>query len=279
MESNSHYRVVGLSVLLLLAGLIAAGVWLSIGFNKLNYNLFAIYMNESVSGLTVESLVKYNGVKVGYIKKITIDPNYPQTVRLVIAIDSKTPVTPNTYATLITQGLTGSTYLGLGWSKQNIGSLRKIPNEPYPVIMTKPSFYSEIETTLRDIGNAVKEIFSDKNIENVNQIIASLKNITKVINDNDENINKSLSKLPVVIDNFGQMIDSITDASDEVKKTMKSGKEGFDKITRQAITPTVLFLRRLDGIAENLEQISEQIKQNPSVIIRGTTDPQPGPGE
>lgn len=279
MESNSHYTVVGLSVLLLLAGLIIAGIWLSIGFSKLGYNYYTIYMTESVSGLSVDSLVKYNGVKVGIVKKIELSPTYPDVVKIIIAIDSKTPLSSHTYATLITQGITGATSLGLGFSKNNLGSLRRVAGEPYPIIASKPSLYSEIETTLHDLSSTIKRILTKENISNLSQILLNLKNVTNIIDDNNKNIDKTLKDLPLAINKFEHMVDSITIASDEVKNTMKSGKEGFDKITRQAIPPTILFLRRLDGIADNLEQISGQIKQNPSVIIRGTTPPKLGPGE
>lgn len=279
MESNAHYKTVGLIVILLLAGTILAGIWLSVGFTRAQYTYYTIYMKEPVSGLTKDSLVKYNGVRVGSIIQIELNKNQPEVVRLVISVRNDTPLSEYTYASLISQGITGATYLGLLTSDQNMGSLKKIPGEPYLVITTKPSFYHDLETTLRELSQVFKKIFDTENIQNLSQSITNLTKISETIANNNQNINKALKELPEAINKFAQMTQEISVASKQVEQTMKSGKEGFDKIKRQAIPPTVLFLQRLNAIGSNLEQISEQLKMNPSVIIRGTTPPPPGPGE
>ena len=60
---------------------------------------------------------------------------------------------------------------------------------------------------------------------------------------------------------------------------MTSGKIALDKFSQQTIPPAISLLNRLNAIAANLEKVSNQLRQNPSVIIRGTTPPKPGPGE
>lgn len=279
MESSAHYRTVGLIVILLLAGLVTTGLWLSVGFSRAGYTYYAIYMTEPVSGLTKDSLVKYNGVKVGVIKSIELNKFKPQIVRLVIAVENTTPITPYTYATIISQGITGGTYLGLASDNKNLKSLRKVAGEPYLVISTKPSFYHELETTVKKLSEGFTDLFNPTNIQNLNQTIASLRKLSDTLGSNNQNIDKSLKELPNVINKFSKMTETMASASKKVEETMQSGKESFDKINRQAIPPTVLFLRRLDAIGSNIEQLTEQLKQNPSIMLRGTTPPPKGPGE
>lgn len=267
MESKANYTLVGLTVLMLVAGLLSGGLWLSVGFDKKEYHSFTVYMNEPVSGLNEESPVKYNGVRVGYVSDIELSPLDPQRVKLVLKIEEGTPVTIDTQATLISQGITGTTYLGLSATSASLIPLQKTEREPFPVIPYRPSFFYLLE-------------------KNITTTLTYLKKITAAISKNADNIDKSLRELPEVIQSidvstkkFNVMADDVSVAGKQFTKTMSAGKVSIDQISQQTIPPTVLLLRRLDLIAANIEKMSAEMRQNPAIIIRGTTPAKRGPGE
>jgi phospholipid/cholesterol/gamma-HCH transport system substrate-binding protein len=74
MEGRINYTIVGLFVILLLAGLIAFTYWLCKYGGKQEYDLYYVYMSESVSGLSPDVSVKYMGVDVGTVEHIGINP-------------------------------------------------------------------------------------------------------------------------------------------------------------------------------------------------------------
>ena len=78
---------------------------------------------------------------------------------------------------------------------------------------------------------------------------------------------------------FNTMADDVSVAGTQFTTTMKAGKNSIDQISQQTIPAAVIMLRRLDTIAANLEIVSRQLRQNPSVIIRGSAPPTLGPGE
>ncbi|WP_133127506.1 MlaD family protein [Legionella nagasakiensis] len=286
MESKINYTAVGLTVLILTAGLIIAGLWLSIGFERKKYNTYTVYMNESVAGLSEESLVKYNGVKVGQVSNIELSKFDPQRVKISLKIEEGTPITTSTYATLITQGITGTTYLGLSPSSSTFVPLQKTPGEPYPVIPSKPSFFNRLEKNINDISRGFKRILTKENSENLKESLNNLQKISYSIAKNDEHIDKSLQELPKILNElkagirkFSAMTEDMSKAGKQFSITMKAGKESIDKISQQTIPPAIILLRRLDLIAANLENVSAQMRQNPAVVIRGSTPPKPGPGE
>lgn len=286
MESKTNYTIVGLTVLILTAGLIAVGLWLSIGFEKKDYNLYTVYMREPVTGLSEESPVKYNGVKVGLVNAIELSHTDPQKVKITIKIEKDTPVTASTHATLITQGITGTTYLGLSPESSTFLPLQKTPGEPYPVIPSKPSFFNQLEKNINEISQGFKRVLSNENAKNLKKSLANLQRISDVFAQNDNNINRTLNDLPKVVSElkasihqFGIMAGDISTAGKNTTATMKAGKTSIDKLSQQTIPPIVLLLRRLDLIAANLEKVSAQMRQNPAVIIRGNTPQKPGPGE
>lgn len=280
-------------VVILFAALIASALWLSTSFDRKKYKLYTVYMTEPVSGLSDESLVKFNGVRVGTIDNVELTPYDPQKVKIIIRVEDDTPITISTTATLVTQGITGTTYLGLSASSSTLLPLQKLPGETYPVIPTKPSFLSELEQTLRKVGNNINEVsegikraFDLKNTRNLQKALANIQELSKVLAENSKNINQTLRGMPIVIQElkagvkqFRAMSTNLAEAGAQVKKTMASGTLAIDKISEQTIPPFVNLMRRLDTIAANLEKVSNQMRQNPAVIIRGTRAPQSGPGE
>ena len=286
MESQSNYTLVGLTVLILAAGLLSFGMWLSVGFDRKHYNLYTVYVDEAVSGLSNDSVVKYNGVKVGLVDQIELNQFDPQQVKIQLKIEEGTPITISTHASLINQGITGAVYLGLSASSPSPFPLQKTPGEPYPVIPYKPSFLSRLEQSIDDVSVGVKRIFDKENALYLKNSLANMQEVTNVIAKNTTQLNQSLKDLPLLIKELKTGVGKFTDmsgdmstAGKQVTVTMRTGKNAINKITQQTLPPIVLLLNRLDLIAANLEKVSAQMRQNPAVIIRGTAPLKSGPGE
>jgi phospholipid/cholesterol/gamma-HCH transport system substrate-binding protein len=307
LEAKINYTVVGIIVLILIACLIATGLWLSVGFEQKKYNTYAVYMHEAVSGLNNEAAVKFNGVQVGFVRKIELNQNDPQQVKLLLNIEEGTPITTSTSATLISQGITGVTYVGLSANSSDLTPLQKLPGHPYPIIPSKPSLFHQLDSVLKEVSENVNKvsievnrIFDKENAAYIKKTLANFQEITDILAKNSQQIQQSLANANVFLKNtaqvskefpaivtdlkvgvrkFNSMATSVTNAGDEIVETMQSGKLAIDKISQQAVPPAIALLRRLDIIAANLEKISAQMRQNPSVLIRGTKAPKSGPGE
>ncbi len=286
LESKTNFTMVGLTVIILITGLLTAALWLSFGFDRKKYDIYTIYADEAVSGLSDDSIVKYNGVKVGMVNKIELNQFDPQEVKIEIKIEEGTPITTTTQATLINQGITGTTYLGLSATSPSLSPLQKTPGEPYPVIPYKQSFLSQLEKNLTDLSLGIKRVFDKENAEAIKHTLINVQKVSEVVAKNNANINKSLKELPQLISSleasvgrFSDMSRNMSNAGKHVSIAMSAGKNAIDKISQQTVPPIVLLINRLDSIAANLEVVSSEMRQNPAVVIRGTTPPKPGPGE
>ncbi len=158
MEAKTNYTLVGIIVLILIAGLISAALWMSVGFNQKNYSNYTVYLSEAASGLSEESPVKYNGVQVGFVKQIQLNKNDPRQVEIILSIEDGTPITTSTTATLISQGITGVTYVGLSAASANLTPIQKMPGEPYPVIPAKPSLLNQLDAILKEVAESVNKV-------------------------------------------------------------------------------------------------------------------------
>ncbi len=286
MDSKTNYTLVGLVVLILVAGLFSAGLWLSVGFDSKKYDLYTVYVPEPVSGLSDDSVVKYNGVKVGVVNKIELNQFDPQQVKIQLKIEEGTPITSSTHATLISQGITGTTYLGLSATSPSLFPLQKTPGEPYPVIPYTPSFLSQLEKNLHDVSVGIKRIFDKENALSLKIALKNLQTVTDVIANNHQNLDQSLKDLPKLlrglkgtVKKFNSMAEDMSSAGQHVSVTMQAGKNTIDKLSQQTLPPIVLLMQRLDLIAANLEKVSSQMRQNPAVVIRGNSPARSGPGE
>ncbi|MCE0724325.1 MULTISPECIES: MlaD family protein [Legionella] len=286
MEAKTNYTIVGVVVLILLVGLLAAMLWLSVGFNQKKYTTYTVYMHEAASGLTKDAPVKFNGVQVGYVKEIQLNQSDPRQVEILLNIEDGTPVTTSTYATLNSQGITGVTYIGLSASTSDLTPIPQMPGEPFPVIPSKPSVFTQLDSILKkvseDVGSVsdeAKRIFNEENAKHVRHILTNIDHFSKNLAKTSRDFPHMLDELRVGISKFNTMAESLSQAGSSVSKTMGTGKNAIDKISEEALPPVVILLRRLNTISANLEKVSREMRQNPAVVIRGTKPPKPGPGE
>ncbi|MCR9191765.1 MAG: MlaD family protein [Gammaproteobacteria bacterium] len=286
MESKTSYTTVGIAVVTLLFSLLIAALWLSEGLDRKTYLYYTVYMQEAVSGLSEASLVTYNGVTVGTVAKISLSRVDPQLVKLTLKIENTAPITICTQATLIAQGITGTTYLGLSATGADTTPLGKTAGEPYPVIPYKPSFLNKLETTLNSLSKSLKEFLSEENAKNFSSSLKSLQAVSAVLAKSDKSLEETLKQMPKVtaelresIAHFSEMSHDVSDAGKQLNVTMKTGKDAIDVIAQQAVPPAVSLLHRLDVIAANIEQVSAEMRRNPAILIRGSSPPKKGPGE
>ena len=99
-----------------LSGLAALG-YLSIQLGGATYSgpgglkLYASF--DEVGGLAPRSPVVIGGVKVGQVKEIELSPNGDFRARVLIDIDNNLKLPDDTSASILTQGVLGSQYIGL----------------------------------------------------------------------------------------------------------------------------------------------------------------------
>lgn len=264
--------MIGITVLLLAAGLLTAILWLSMGFDRKTYNYYITYMHESVSGLSEDSAVKFNGVKVGFVSRISLSQIDPQRVRILLKIEEGTPITTSTYATLVTQGVTGNTFLGLSADTSSFIPLKKHPGDKYPVIPSRASFLSLLEKNVDQISSGFKRFLTKSNADNIHAAIVNLRKLTDAFAKNDRNLDDSLKQLP-------ELIKELKGLGKEITITLKGAQTGIDKLSENVLPSITTLIRKIDGIADNVDEVTDQMRQNPAVIVRGTKTPKPGPGE
>lgn len=303
-----NYAVVGAFVLVLGAALVGGVLWLASGglFNK-GTDLYLAIEDESVAGLNPNAPVKYNGVAVGKVRHIELEPGNPERVRLLFAIERGTPITVETVAVLKTQGLTGIAYVELSGGARNAAPLLATAAYDYPVIQTKASLSARLENILTSVlakldstaGN-VNSILSDENRAAFKNALADIATTAHTIAARKATIDAALAdagrtfknasrateQAGPVIDRIGRGADAVEKMGNEVAKTGVSAGKTVDAVgtdVKRFTAETLPELERLLGemsvLASSLRRLSEKLEGSPGGLLMGRRPVPPGPGE
>ena len=238
METNVSYTIAGTFILILTALIVLGVIWLSAGLNTKEYKYYIVNMQESISGLSKDGPVEFNGVNVGKVEEMKINRENPRLVSLLLKIESDTPITMGTRAKLGMRALTGVAYILLEDKGTDMRPLLAKNGENYPVIATEPSILVRLETSLNSLTTS---------FQTMSKSVGSLLNKTNLRNMQD---------------------------------ILKSGKGSMQSIEAQTIPETNEALSNISETTRNINALTNEVKDNPSIILRGVeSNEKLGPGE
>lgn len=303
-----NYAVVGAFVLVLGGALIAGVLWLaSGGAFQTKYDMYLAIEEESVSGLNLNAPVKYNGVEVGKVKSIQLDPQNPEHVRLIFAIERGTPIKEDTVAVLKTQGLTGIAYVELGGGSRDAPPLHATSPEQYPMIRTKPSLSARLENVLTSVlakldrtSSNIDAILSDENRLAFKNALADIAVVSRTFAARRDTLDKSITSASRTLDNsarvtaelgpviarIGRSADAVEKmgletaaASNSAGKTINSVGADVQRFSAETLPELERLLGELNVLSASLRRLSEQTERNPNSLLFGRSPVPDGPGE
>jgi phospholipid/cholesterol/gamma-HCH transport system substrate-binding protein len=113
MEVRARYVQMGAFTLAVLALGFGFVYWLNNVGGLRERAVYGVHFEGPVSGLLRGSAVLFNGVRVGEVTALELDPAKPRHVQVMIAIDHDVPVRADTQVGIDFQGLTGSPVIAL----------------------------------------------------------------------------------------------------------------------------------------------------------------------
>jgi phospholipid/cholesterol/gamma-HCH transport system substrate-binding protein len=186
MERDAHYAAVGIATVALLAALAVFSIWLArLQFNQ-DYDLYDIVFYGPVRGLSEGGEVHFNGIRVGEVTDLNLDPKKGDQVIARIRLDGTTPVRVTSRAQLEPQGITGLNYIQITAGAAESALLKtQYPENVVPVIQSQPSPIAELlsgsGTVLAqtvDALNRINRVLSDDNIRSFSTSVQNVEALT-----------------------------------------------------------------------------------------------------
>lgn len=257
MEPKVNYLVAGSFVLILSIVTLGLVVWLGKSDYRGVYDRYYTYMRQSVSGLSVNSSVKYRGVDVGRVKDIALNPENTEEVRLTLDILEGTPIKTDTVATLETQGLTGLATLNLEGGSRNAPPLVGEPGQEFPVIQSRTSLFFRLDMALSRLlsEESLSKLF--KNLNDFSENAMAMMN-----EDNRKHIQRALADLSILSRTLAGQSESITHAIETASESM-----GNLAILTSTLNEEVPFLlQRMNKSARAVDQVTEKLVRTGQIV-------------
>ncbi|MFP5396819.1 MAG: MlaD family protein [Gammaproteobacteria bacterium] len=168
MEAEARYTYVGLAVLLLVAALAGALVWLqNVGARERFANYAIHFEQQALDGLEVGADVKLRGIKVGRVEAYALADGSVERVRVVVRVDRHVPVTSQTVAVISRNYVTGLAAINLVHRGPGGEPVRAGAGDELPLIAEGRSDLDLITGRFSEVG----ELASDA-LDNVNRLLA-----------------------------------------------------------------------------------------------------------
>ena len=242
METKANYVLIGAFTLAIsLFGLLFA-LWAANWSSEREWNFYRIVFDEAVTGLFEGGSVRYNGITVGTIDKLSLAPNDPRKVVAEVRIADETPIKTDTRAKISQDGLTGPTFIQLSGGSPNAPLLRSDDKDEIPIIATEPSALQNIADTANRLVQRMDEVLSD---ENVRRISASL-----------DNIEKLTGTIAAQRQDVGQLIVNAREASEQLKVTMQTTNGAIERLDRDVVQHLPALVDKLDRTLVQLESVA-----------------------
>ena len=303
MYSRVNYTIVGIFVLLFGAGMVWFAFWLAkYGLQK-EFDTYRLEMKESISGLSGDAKVKLNGVNIGRVSKIQINPQNIETVEILVEIEKGIPIKEDMIAHTQMFGVTGLLSIEIEGGTNAAKTL--VPTKEYiPLIKTKPSLLSKLTYNIGGVTDRIEalllqsqKLLSDHNIETMGNILDNTEKATARAEELEDKVMVSLEEINMTLKEFRvSMAKVTTDFSDmkevtvptidklketsqnfnrvalKIEKSIDNGDYNFKKIFEPILIDIDILLGQLNDMSRSLEH-------NPSDLLFKSRESRRGPGE
>lgn len=299
METTRAERI-KIGAFMLLCGIMICvflGYVLSRFLNKEYDNYYTVF-SESVIGLYKDAQVKLNGIDVGNVTEIAIDSSNLSQVIVRFRVNKGTPIKLGTRAGM-THGisLTGEKQIVLSggrFDEPDVAEGGFVPAEKtaFDAIANKATdIIGHVDSLMTNLNS----IFSEENSQSISNSLKNFENATQNLNRLTQNLNAPINNISNAANSMKNVLSEIEEAKIAAKagENMDVLKEKLEAIDTKAMNENLTqamesikqLTQRLDqvvyknqdqvgdavvelnAVLENLEEFTQKIKNNPSVLI------------
>lgn len=280
METRAHHVLIGSFTIatVILAFLFVA--WLGkIEWDR-TYAYYEVIFDDSVSGLSIGGPVRYQGIPVGEVVDIYVDPQAPEKVHVLVQIqmDDSILIRRDAKASLEYQGVTGVAYIQIFGGSPGSEILPRVsePDGPVPEIETAPSSLQSIfanlpETLSQAVGvlRRIESFLSPENEARFSGILANLETTTQAVASREEEIATTLDNFAKVSADVAEAIEDFKVLSGDLRETAARANVLIDEDLAEVLAE---FDRAAEGYTEVAQSANRILVENEDEIASFTQD-------
>lgn len=267
METRANYVLIGLFTLAVVVGVFGFVYWFQNIGGTGERAFYRVQFDGSVSGLRTGGSVLFNGIRVGEVTELKLNPERPQQVIATLSIDKTVAVRPDTQAGLEFQGLTGIASVSLKGGSPSSPPLNGDKANP-PLIIAPPGATQDVTQAARDALRKVQDFIE----ENQKAFHSALENLDK--------FSGALARNSERIDKIAEGLQNLTGGEDgkggeinEAARSIKTLADNLDKRTAEITVGISRFTSTGSSALSTIGRAAKNFDANPSRVLWGGSAP------
>jgi phospholipid/cholesterol/gamma-HCH transport system substrate-binding protein len=276
METRANYILIGLFTLATIVGAFGFVYWFHHVGGTGERVTYKVVFQGPIGGLRSGASVTFNGIRVGEVTDLTLDPKDPKQALATISINADTPVRADTEVSLDSQGLTGIAVLALRGGSAGAAAVTAKDGD-VPVLSAGSSASQDMMAAARDVARRIDAVLVE-NQQTIKNSLRNLESFTEMLSKNSDSLQTTMRNLEAFTDTLSKnsaKIDRIVAGVDnliggpegkgdvpEAVRALKATAENFDKKLDNLVTDGRRTLNTIDRAVRNFDE-------NPSRIIFG----------
>jgi phospholipid/cholesterol/gamma-HCH transport system substrate-binding protein len=292
MENNANYALVGALSTLIVLALLGFVYWFAGPASNIALKPYNVVFTGAVSGVANGTDVLFNGIKVGQVTDIGLDPDDANRVVARVEVGTNTPVKADTKVLLGIQGLTGIGSVQFTGGSNAAGEPVPAPGETIPTLYAERSDFQSLldgaTATINGASTAVSRLntFLDANESKLNTTVGNIEAFSGALASNSAGVETFLASISEAGRQIGPMAGDIRTLSadlrslvkaippEQVTKVLGDVSTFSDSLARNAGQVDTFFATGTEA-ANNLKAISEELRPSVAAINQITSQVDP----
>lgn len=278
------------------AVLIALFISVPLGFGLAHRqkHYFCYFEGESVSGLEEGATIKFRGIPIGKVDRISYEPQRLERVKVDFLVQHDFPLKSDMYVQTGMVGITGLKYVEISGGTDTTKIL-----PPGSQVESRPSMMASITgktdviiAKIELLLNHLNTITDPANLGSINRILDNVADISakterfvddvapeihsvaKTASHSMQTIDGIAGDVKILTGNLNQNIDArrlgaILASVDSTSRAMKRLSETLNLTIRQTQEDFSISVENLKETLINANELSKTLTENPSLLIRG----------
>jgi phospholipid/cholesterol/gamma-HCH transport system substrate-binding protein len=192
-------------------------------------------------GLEPGSVVRFGGLKVGSVREAQIDPKDSTRIRVVLQVDSRTPVHTDSSARISTLGFLGENYVEISPGSRGAGPLKPGSEISATEIVQLADVFSNVNTVTLNTNKLVNDVDekflvlanrTDQVITNVNAVVGpeNRAHLESVLANMDATLAETRPRLKTTLDNIDSASQKLGPTIDSTRVTLEKTNQLVDHL-------------------------------------------------
>ncbi len=269
METKANYVFIGAATVVGAILIMLFAMWISTGSFRRGFQVYDIVFDDPVRGLTEGGEVRFNGIKVGEVDSLRIDPDNTNRVIARVRVSTDVPVKTDSEAQLEPIGLTGVTLIQLSPGGAESELLRGTFGGPPPRIQGRGSQIDILVERSEDIAlraseamAAVRDLLTDENIARVTRIVANLETVSVQLADQNSVVTQSGTAAREIATLARQMQSDLA----ELDSVIGEVNAAAGVASGETLPELALAAEEIRRAAASINRVANNLEENPSVL-------------